>query len=353
LNRDPDRDPGEEPATDGQGAVAPRRQRRPWPWLAGSGALLLGLVGVAWLFASEAGLRLACQMVERLAAGQLSIVAPAGALGGSFSVPSVHWRSETLDVQVQDLQLDWRPAELLHGRLAVSRIAAASLRLANVASSEPLRLPDSLRLPLAIEVDQLAVGRIEVGDHAYPEGKAVLIAEALAARLSSDGMLHRLPELQASIAGLTVVGEASLAAERPFALQAKAGIEGEAAGRQLAFDLAAEGRLEEFVLLGNARPLAARSGKDVGKDFAGELSARISPFASQPVREAVVSLSAIDPAAWIAGAPQAALDLRVDLQPLGDAGTDLGGRLRVVNRLPGAIDRQRRATRLAASPVCV
>lgn len=315
--------------------------------------MLLALVGVAWLFASEAGLRLACQMVERLAAGQLSIVAPAGALGGSFSLPSVHWRSETLDVQVLDLQLDWRPAELLHGRLAVSRIAAASLRLANVASSEPLRLPDSLRLPLAIEVDQLAVGRIEVGDHAYPEGKAVPIAEALAARLSSDGMLHRLPELQARVAGLTVAGEASLAAERPFALQAKAGIEGEAAGRQLAFDLAAEGRLEEFVVLGNARPLAARSGqeggkgggkdvgKDVGKDFAGELSARISPFASQPVREAVVSLSAIDPAAWIAGAPQAALDLRVDLQPLGDAGTDLGGRLRVVNRLPGAIDRQR------------
>jgi translocation and assembly module TamB len=86
---------------------------------------------------------------------RLSLDEPAGALSGSFSLQSAHWRSETLDIQVQDLQVDWRPVELLRGRLVVSRLAAASLRIANVASSEPVAVPDSLRLPLAVEVEQM------------------------------------------------------------------------------------------------------------------------------------------------------------------------------------------------------
>ncbi|MBK7953667.1 MAG: translocation/assembly module TamB domain-containing protein [Candidatus Accumulibacter sp.] len=308
-----------------------------WRWLAALCAPLALLAGIGWLLASEGGLRLGCRMLEDLAGGQLTLMEPAGALLGPLSLQSVHWRDETLDVQVQDLQLDWRLGELLDGRLVVSRLAAASVRVANVASSEPTRLPDSLELPLPVEVEQLTVGRIESGDHAHPDGQAVTIAEALAARLSSDGLQHRLPELRARVGGLAVLAEAALAAGKPFALTAKAAIEGDAGGRALAFDLMADGRLDEFTLDGRARAVAAKA----GESFAGELSARITPFAAQPFLDAVIKLSAIDPAAWMDGAPQATLDLRADLQPLGDSSTGLGGRLTVVNRQPGTIDRQR------------
>ncbi len=320
------------PSASPPASPAPRRR-----WLAALGALLAVLAGFAWLLASESGLRVTCRLLERLGAGQLMLTEPAGVLLGPLSLQSVHWRDETLDVQVQDLQIEWRPRELLRGRLVVSRIAAANLRVANVASSEPTILPDSLELPLPIEVEQLSVARIESGDHAHPDGQAVTIAEAVVAQLSSAGLQYRLPDLRARVGGLAVVAEASLAAVKPFALTAKAGIEGEAGGRALAFDLVAEGRLDEFTLDGSARPLAAKA----GEGFAGELSARITPFAAQPFLDAVVKLSAIDPAAWIDGAPQAELDLRADLQPLGDASTGLGGRLTVVNRRPGSLDRQR------------
>jgi translocation and assembly module TamB len=324
--------------TDDTPAVAPAPPpspaRRHWRWLLPLGLLIAVLAGGGWLVGSEAGWRLTCRLVERLAGGQLTLVAPAGKLSDSFSLAQVHWRSETSDIQLSELRVDWRPAELLRGRLVVSRIAALKLRVANVDSGEPPVLPESLRLPLAVEVGEVLLERLEVGDHAHPEGEAATVAESLAGQLVSEGGLHRVPDLRVRIAGLSVIGEMALAAEKPFALTAKVGIEGEAAGRSLAFDLAADGPLEEFTLLGSARSLIAKA----DDRFAGELSARIAPFAPQPIVEALARLSGIDPAAWIPGAPQAELDLRAELRPRDDS--TLGGKLLLVNHRPGAIDRQ-------------
>lgn len=306
-------------------------------WRAVLSALLALLAGTVWLLGSEGGMRVICRMIEGLAAGQLTLIEPAGTLHGPLSLQSLRWRDETLDIQVQGLQVDWHPAELLRGRLAVGLLRVTSLRIAHVSSSEATRLPDNLAWPLPVEVGQWSVGRIEVGEHTHPDGKAVTIAEAIEAQLSSDGLLHRLPHLQARIGGLRVVAEASLAAKPPFALTAKAGVEGDAAGRALAFDLTAEGRLEDFVLQGRARAGVTQA----SENFAGEIAARITPFSPQPFLGAVIQLSAVDPAAWIDGAPQAALDLRAELQPQGNASAGLGGRLTVVNRRPGPVDRQR------------
>jgi hypothetical protein len=85
---------------------------------------------------------------------------------------------------------------------------ATSLRVANVSSSEATRLPDSLDIAAGGRSRAIEVGRIEVGDHAHPDGKAVTIAEALAAQLSSDGLLHRLPELARCVSVAWVVAEA-------------------------------------------------------------------------------------------------------------------------------------------------
>ncbi|HRD90610.1 MAG TPA: hypothetical protein PK752_20495, partial [Accumulibacter sp.] len=262
---------------------APPPRRRRW-WLAVLAVSLSVLIaGGAALLGSESGLRLSCLLLERLAAGQLVIATPSGTLASSFLLRSLHWRSETLDVQVQELQVDWRPAELLRGRLAVGRIAADRLRVSQMANDDPVVLPESLELPLAVAIERLEIAVVEVGDHAHPDGAAATIAESLAAELTSDGALHRLLDLRARVAGLALSGDASLAAAKPFALIARAAIEGEAGGRALAFDLAAEGRLEEFAVHGRARPLAAAP----ADGFVGEVDARILPFAPQVLGEAV------------------------------------------------------------------
>ncbi|MCP5249557.1 MAG: translocation/assembly module TamB domain-containing protein [Candidatus Accumulibacter sp.] len=335
MNEQPDisRQPGQQaPAT------PPPRRRPYWRWLALPFAVVLALlVGTAWLVGSESGLQVVCRGIERLAGGQLVLQGASGSLDRSFALRSLHWRDATLDLQLEDLQLDWRPAELLQSRLAVIRIAAATLRIASLPSDEPLTVPDSLRLPLAIEIGQLQLGRLEIGEYAHPDGKAATVVETLVASLSSDGVRHHLSTARARVSGLAVTAEASLGGDQPYPLQASARIEGEAAGRALAFDLAADGSLEELAVRGNGRPLEARA----GESFAGEVSARIRPFLPQPIRELVAKLAGIDPAAWSKGAPQAALDLHAELQPLDDSSAALAGRLSVVNRQPGAADRQR------------
>ncbi|HPU80229.1 translocation/assembly module TamB domain-containing protein [Accumulibacter sp.] len=314
---------------------APLPPPRRWRWLATLGCVLALCGGVVWLLASEGGLRVVCRVVERLAGEQLRIEAPAGALKGSFSLQAVHWRSATLDLQLQEVQLIWRPVDLLRGRLAISRVSVERLRISHVANSEPLQLPDNLQLAFAVDIEQLVVARIELGEYALPDGKAAAIAESVEGQLASNGALHRLSGLRARVAGLSVVGEASLEASRPFALTAKAGVEGEAAGRALVFDAVAEGRLEEFMVIGSARPRQPGA----AEAFAGQLRARMTPFSSQPVGEALVTLSAIDPAVWIEGAPQAVLDVQVELQPRDGSPTGLGGRLTMLNRRPGSLDR--------------
>ncbi|MCM8611933.1 translocation/assembly module TamB domain-containing protein [Accumulibacter sp.] len=325
---------GEAPPA-GTAPPAARRRRRGWLPLSLLLVLSLVLAGFVALLGSEGGLRLGCRLLERLSGGQLVVTAPAGTLASSFTLASLHWRSETLDVQVQGLQLDWRPAELLRARLAISRLAADSLRVSQATSSDPVVVPESLELPLAFAIEKLEIAVIELGDHAHPDGQAATIAESLRAGLASDGGVHRLLGLHARAGGLALGGNASLAAVRPFALQATAGIEGEAAGRALRFELSAEGTLDDFVVRGAARALAAAA----ADDFAGELNARITPFAPQPVGEAALQLSGVDPAAWIAGAPHADFGLQIDLLPVADSSPALQGRLRAVNRRPGAIDR--------------
>ncbi|MDS4014514.1 MAG: translocation/assembly module TamB domain-containing protein [Candidatus Accumulibacter sp.] len=313
----------------------PRCGRRARCWLLA--ACLLGLlVGAVWAWTSEAGWRATCRMLTLVAGRQLTVSGASGTLASAPAVAMLHWRSATLDVQLEQLQVVWRPAELLRGRLVIERLAAARLRVATLASGETLP-PRTLRLPLAVVVDEIDLGRIEVGEYAHPDGKALPVAESLKAHWQSDAEQHRVTDLRAVVWGLAVDGELSVGVEPPFAILAKAAVAGESGGRALAFDLSADGPLADVAVHGSARTLAGRA----GEDFSGELQAHLTPFAPGLYRAALVRLAGVDPAAWVDGAPRAALAVQLDLQPPGDSPGELTGRLVLVNRLAGGLDRQR------------
>lgn len=330
-------------------AVPPHRRRclkRFVAWV------VFGVVAVTgsllWLLVSEDGLRLACRVGEELSSGQLRIDQPAGRLRDDLTLSAVRWRSETLDLRLTGVRLEWRPAELWRGHLAIAQLTAESVRIAKHDDNTPPLLPGSLRLPLTVTVEHLGIGQLELADHAQPDGAATNLADALHARLDSDGARHRLSELQARVGGIAIGGDLTLATDRPFALRATATVEGAAAGRPLAFDLVADGALAAFEVQGQARALQGKS----GENFTGELRARVLPLAPQPLGEASVALNGVDPAAWVAGAPTANLDLLAELRPAageageagaagGDGSAALAGRLTLRNRLAGSVDRQR------------
>jgi len=338
-----------EPSTEASGAATPavdttpntqlraRFWRRWRPWLARSAGLSLLLGGLFAFLFSESGLHSICRLAAALSGGQLTIEAGHGSLADAFSLSTLHWRDETFDLQLSDVQIEWRPGELLHGKLALLGLRSETLRIAHRGSDEALVPPLSLRLPLAVDIDQLHIGRIELADYAPAQGSATLIGADFNARLNSAANMHRLSEVHAQLAQVSVAGEAKLSADRPFELTAHAELLTAAAGRRLRFVIDTDGPLATLSLHGRAATLENRP----DERFAGRVQARVEPFNRHLLAQASVQLSGVDPAAWLNGAPTADLDIRAELQPRGDSVSELSGQLTVDNRLPGTLDAQR------------
>ena len=100
---------------------------RRWLYLVAAFAIPLATLG--WLAASETGFRLVCAGLTRITDNRLQIEAPVGRLFGDWQAHSVRWFDASLDVELQQLQVNWSPRELLRGQVAIVRIEAASLRI--------------------------------------------------------------------------------------------------------------------------------------------------------------------------------------------------------------------------------
>jgi translocation and assembly module TamB len=297
------------------------RARRYWwllllPPLAAAG-------GAAWLAASESGLRATGRLLASVSGGQFAADGLRGRLLGPLSVGELRWRSEGLSVTARGVELDWTPAALLRSRLEIGKLRMASLAVDTSGPAEPASPPpDDLTLPLAVSVRQVAIGELR-WDGAPP-------VTGIAARLASDGRRHEVEDLALRVADVAATGRLALDGRAPFPLQARAEVSGMLAERPLALAAEAGGTLDRIDL-----SLRALQGID------GEARATLTPFAALPFSKAEADLRNIDPSAWLAGVPRAQLDVAVRLQAEGQDGATPAGTLRVTNRLPGPLDRQR------------
>ena len=308
--------------------------RRYWRFLGVACALLTAALG--WLGGSESGFRFLCANLTKITAGRLQIEAPDGRLIGDWHAQSVRWHDATDEVELQQLTVLWSPAELWHGKLAVERIEAASLRVFSAPSTEAIRRPDSLQLPLALSIKQLLLGRVMLG---RAGNNASTLAEGVDAALDSDGRTHRLERLQARLGQLDLSGDATLAADQPFALKAQAVLKGRALDHPFLLNLSGSGTLEQLEVDGTVLAGTDENKKSVAT---GDLHVRLMPFAAQPVASLSLKLGGIDPSLLFAGAPQALLDIDAQLesQPAEPGQSAASGSLRITNRRSGAFDRQ-------------
>ncbi|MGB5306129.1 MAG: translocation/assembly module TamB domain-containing protein [Gammaproteobacteria bacterium] len=128
-------------------------------------ALLLGLVVLlAVVVGTPQGLRWLIAGAQRVVPGELSISHAAGSLLGSLDLEGVLYRDDAVQVRVESLALDWRPAALLGARLHVRHVRAGGidvqiLKAPEPPAAEPLKLKP---LPVAIELDELSLSGISV-----------------------------------------------------------------------------------------------------------------------------------------------------------------------------------------------
>lgn len=311
--------------------------RRRWRRFAGLAAALLCVLAVTlgWLLASEGGLRAAVRLATWASGGQLQFVDVRGRVLGPLSIAELRFESAAQRFIVRELATDWQPAALLQRRLHVDRLQMAELRLATAPDPDagPLELPRTLRLPLALEVGRLQVGRVVV--EAWPvaaDAAPQFLVEALSGALRSDAHSHVVTDLELQLPAVTVTVDAlSLAVDPPYALAATGGLQGSHEEREFAARFSLAGDLAEPQLALQAS----------GAGLSGELQLHATPFAAVPLRSLQLALSGLDPAAFHAAAPHALLRLEARLAGVaGEHGGDwaLTGTLAGDNAVPGAID---------------
>ena len=297
-------------------------------WFLLSIAVLAG--GLSWLAMTATGLNTLTSMAGGLSAGRLAISGVEGTLGGPLRVKTLVWTGTGSRVRVDQLELDWRPSELLHGRLHVLRLALGGMSIDTLAPTPPVSLPDSLRLPFALQADALEIGKVAV------DGQE--LAVGLRAVLGTQGGRYRLSGFSGRLATVAAGGQLELGQDAPFVLDGKLHLAGAFREHPFGLDVRADGTLA-------AVEVSARATEGALK---GAGQARLTPFAPTPVSRLHLQFSGVDPADWLQGAPRAALDVAADIEPLaGQAASKtvgipaVAGHFSVDNREAGGFDRQR------------
>jgi translocation and assembly module TamB len=296
--------------------------------------LLLVLVAtgsLAWLLLSASGLELAAGLLAASRPGALQIDGARGRLLGPLSIERVQIDSGGDRYTLHGIELDWAPLALLDRQLDVRSLHIARIELVQNTEA-PAVLPTDLRLPLAVRVKTLQIGRIDIDS----SETAPPVARDLLAEFTSDGNTYRLDALSVELHAGKLSGHATLAADAPFALQAEAHL-AKVGTPALTVAARATGKLDAMVVDFDSQVMAhADVAKPQAPHFSLTGSASLRPFAPQILAALRMKARGLDPHDFLASAPSARLALDVDLAPRPDGA--LAGRLQASNAAPLPLD---------------
>lgn len=338
--------------------AAPPRRRRRWlrmlGWaLAALFAVLLLALGGGWVWMGTEG---SLATALRWAGAERPLVTDevTGTLRGGGKMRRLVWDEGGLRVEVHEAELLWTPAALLRRTLQIDQLSASRILIDDQrpkaeATAGP---PTSLSLPLNIEVKSLHAGELRWA------GPPPYTLADVAGEFTYDGRQHRLDLSSARIEGGSYQARAIVTAHDPISIDvALAGaLTAPVPGAQQPVPLTLQARLQGPLTEMQAQadlmatvpaedasapaipPLpppasqldkpsasapesaasapAPTAGADPGEIPEAHLTARITPWAAQPLPEAHARLRALDVGAIWAEAPRTQLSGRLDVTPL-------------------------------------
>jgi translocation and assembly module TamB len=314
----------------------PPHPRRGWRRFAGALLLVLALL-VAGVLASatSGGFAWTLQRLASVSGGTLGLASVRGTLWDGFVLGGIRIRSAGFDADIDSLAVDWRPAELWHGRVQVERLALGTVTLTPHPAGGPTPLPADLSLPLPLAIRHLSIDALTV----MPDA---LRAYSIVAGYRYGGGAHELVIERLALPSGQASARLRLAAARPFALAGQLTASGLLDGVPASGRLDLSGSLQTLHLDGNAR----------GSTIRGDVAATLLPFASGETsrfQRVDLRLSGIDPHALLPRAPRARIDLALYAVPT--AGGRIRGAMTLVNHDPGDLATGRLPVRLLAGAV--
>lgn len=290
-------------------------------WLAllvASSALLVVLLvaGLWWWAGTEGSVDWVLQRIAR--SQPLTSEGVRGNLRSGLEAKRLAWDIDGLRVEAFDVRLTWQPTALATRTIQLRDFHAARLRVTDKRppTIDPLRAPDSIVLPYRIVVEQFAVDRVEW------DGPQDWQADRLTGAYAFDGLGHQLRLDGVSVLGGRYRGKASVGALGAMPVEATvqgtvtAAIPNSTATLPLLLDASVQGPLAQLDARAIVRATDAKAVPSADLPQA-TATARITPFAAQPLVRAHADLRRIDLGSFWAEAPRTALSGRVDVEPAG------------------------------------
>ncbi|MEJ7670312.1 MAG: AsmA family protein [Casimicrobiaceae bacterium] len=335
-------------------------------WFAGALVAVLG-AGV-WLAGREATLLWAVERAAALTNGRLTTAGVSGSLLGAIRFARIEWHDDGVAAVAENGALEFSPLPLLWRKIDIDRLQAEAVRITLAdAGDAPAQIPESLRMPLRLSVDDATVANLQINHPDFSE-RLTKVSFDLAA--GSQEWRAVIKAAQTRFGHLTGFGQ--IATASPFAVSGSVEVRNIAEPVYLA-KVQASGTLARIEVNGSAEvqassakaPVAATSPTTtmpapttaaapitgtvstiakapttVAAPTTATVLATFAPFAPQPIEKVHAQARGINPRAWSAAAPVAAFD--IDLDVSGSRSTEnLAGTLRVGNSAAGTLDRER------------
>ncbi|MFZ5541526.1 MAG: translocation/assembly module TamB domain-containing protein [Pseudomonadota bacterium] len=320
---------------------APARRLR-WPWVAALGlTLLLALLlaaAVAWLAHSPRAVALSVRAIDALLPERITATGIRGAFATGIEIDELRIEVDDTVVVLSAVRGSIESFAPLSRHLTLAELSAerVAIRLPPVPSPGPAQVPARIAAPLTIDAHAL-----RIGEFAIERARPVFKMNAIDASVAFGPRGTEVRRFAADIAGNRLTAVGTLGPARPFPIDA---------GGTLVSRLVVGGSAEAATVdapvqatwraLDSLEQLQLNAGVTGGPGYAarGALRLRIAPFAPDALQSLDADLAGLDPAAWLAGAPQADLQVQAQLQPVPGATFTLSGPIQVSNRRPGPVD---------------
>ncbi len=285
----------------------------------------------AWLLGTQNGLQMSLAGLEKISAGRLQVQGAQGRWLGPLHIEEILWQESGARYQARQLVLAWQASALWRSVLDVATLEIGAIDIKTAPDDDtPFVMPEDLRLPLDVHLPAVRVGLLQID--------ALPAVHDLVAGVYGDEQGYRLENLSFSLDKTHIAASLHLANVAPFAVEADAQLRGVLAEdflreQPLAAQLQARGTLAAIDLMLNAT-----------RGLRGQAEIRLTPFAAQPFAQAKIDLAELNPADWLHGAPQAALSVQADVQPVENSATaakGLHGTFSIRNAQPGPFDQKR------------
>lgn len=305
--------------------------------LAIAGVLALAICATAtlyWASRSETVLRWAIVQLGPRLPGTLEVDGVRGALVRPIAIARLSYTRDGTRIDLRDLELDWSPLALLVKReLLVQSLRAASIDITLAPGGGQRTPPATLAPPLPFEFQHIDIAQLRV----VGDGNVVALGP-IQGSYRADTEIHvlRIDHLVSS----SVDGNATLTlgTRAPFPLNA-------------AFDVRFAGATQwpvagKGTARGDLNAIDVEANLSV-RGIAIPASARLQPFAAQPLRSFAARTRDLDLATLIDKAPRTRLDIAAE--GAGAADALVRGTLAITNGASGPLDRDLLPLREAAS----